>query len=126
MNYIFKITLLLLLLPFGCIMKQKKSPKYEGIHYFESWAGYEIPFRPTGEISLAEAEKLRAYYIAHFENGLLIHFEKYIDQKLEWRDIYTYWPDTKILQKREMFHFDPTAAAHRIQNFDKKGNLIKE
>ncbi len=103
----------------GCMQKQ-------GIFYFKSWAGQEIPFRPEGEISHEEAIKLKSYYSGYYVNGLLTKFEKYLDGQLHWQDIYTYWQNTEILQKREMYHFDPTAVPYRVQNFGKKGNLIKE
>jgi len=116
----------LLFLPFACVTKSKKTPQYDGVHYFKSWATYHIPYRPIGKISKEEAEKLESYYIGYYDNNLLVKFEKYLNNELNWRNVFTYWPNTKILQKREMFHFDPTVEPHRVQNFDQKGNIIKE
>ncbi len=119
----------LLFFPFACVIKKNKTTlERNGIYYFESWAGYYVPLNPTNEITKEQAEATEskyAYYIGHYEKGLLMVFEQYIDKKIQWRDIYTYWPNTKILQKREMFHFDPTVEPYRVQNFDQKGNIIK-
>ena len=125
MSWLFKLTWLISLC-FSCTMKRTTEIERNGIHYFKSWATYEIPFRPIDEISQENALKLKSYYIGYYTNNILLKFEKYLDNQLHWQDLYIYWPNTKILQKREMHHFDPTAVPYRVQNFDKKGNFIKE
>ncbi len=118
----------LLALPFACLIKKNKTTVVRnGIYYFESWATYHIPFKPTDEITKEQAmspDNKYAYYVGYYEKGVLMIFEKHFNNLIEWRDVYTYWPNTKILQKREMFHFEPDVLPYQIQNFDEKGDMI--
>ncbi|AFZ25546.1 hypothetical protein Cylst_3396 [Cylindrospermum stagnale PCC 7417] len=90
--------------------------------YFGSWKSYQIPFVPEEPISQEEAEKRRSYYIGYYNSSKqLERFEKYLDAKLEWQDQYVYWDNGK-LKTRSMNKAD---GSQIIQNFDRRGNIIK-
>lgn len=93
----------------------------DDIKYFESWSGYDIPFKPIREINLERALSLQAYYIGTYRDGRLVSFEKILDSKREWLDVYEYWENSNKLKKRTM-----TKASGEVilQNFDRNGNIL--
>lgn len=94
-----------------------------GPYYYESFADYDIPFRPLGEIILEKAKSRDSYYIAYFnDDGNIISFEKYLYGKKEFHDQYFY-KSNGTPERREL-----TKASGEIviQYFDKNGKLIKK
>lgn len=93
------------------------------VQYFGGWSGYSIPFKPTEPISKEEAIKRTSYYIGYYNGKKLVKFEKFLNNTLEFTDEYEYWENTDVLKKRVMKKSDNSTT---IQNFDKKGEVIKE
>ncbi|MCF7967120.1 MAG: DUF6156 family protein [Methylobacter tundripaludum] len=93
------------------------------IKYFESWSGYNIPFKPIRETTLERALSLKAYYIGTYRQSRLITFEKILDNKREWIDVYEYWENSQKLRKRTM---TKASGEVLVQNFDKNGNTLAE
>ena len=91
------------------------------IRYFESFAGYKIPFHPTGEFSRSEISRHDIYYVGTYEGNQLVSFEKRSEGQRIWLDTYTYWPDSKHLCERVMAKEDGSIVR---QAFDKRGRLI--
>lgn len=92
--------------------------------YFESWSGYNIPFKPQKEISEEEAKCLRAYYTGVYKDDLLVSLEKILDNKREWIDFYEYRLDKgQALYERRMHKSDGSIIT---QKFDKNGKIIIE
>ncbi len=112
---------LLLVLSTSCNAQEKKHQG--GPYYYESFANYEIPFRPIGELTSEQAKSRDSYYIAYFnDNGAIVSFEKYLHGKSEFSDRYIYKADG-VLERREL-----TKASGEIttQYFDKNGKMIKK
>lgn len=93
------------------------------IKYFESWSGYDIPFKPIREIPLARALTLKAYYIGTYKEDRLMTFEKILNNQREWIDAYEYWENSPKLRKRTMAKASGEVI---LQNFDPKGNLLSD
>jgi Family of unknown function (DUF6156) len=94
-----------------------------GPYYYESFSGYNIPFRPIGEITIEKAKNLDSYYIAYFnDKGKIISFEKNLYCKREFIDHYYYRADG-TLERREG---TKATGEITIQYFDKTGKLIKK
>jgi hypothetical protein len=110
------------LLPFiACIGQEKKY--IGGPYYFESFANYKIPFRPTNELTPDAARTHDAYYIAYFNSdGKIVSFTKYLYGKMEFEDKYFYRGDGKI-ERRELSRSNGETT---VQYFDEKGKLIPE
>lgn len=103
----------------------KAEGKYRagGPYYYESFANYEIPFRPIGELTSEEAKVRDSYYIAYFDNdGKIVSFTKYLYGKFEFSDKYIY-RSNGVLERREM---TKSTGDIEIQYFDKKGKIIEK
>jgi hypothetical protein len=97
--------------------------KPEKKQYYGGWGGYTVPFKPQEPLSEEEAKKREVYYIGYYDDKLLTVFEKYQNNVLLWKDQYEYWENTAVLKKRIMTQAD---GSEKPQDFDKKGNVIKE
>lgn len=94
-----------------------------GPFYYESFSGYEIPFRPVGELTPDNAKSRDSYYIAHFNSeGKIISFEKFLYGKKEFSDLYIYNSSGSI-ERRELTNAFGEIA---INYFDKSGKIIKK
>lgn len=89
--------------------------------YFESWSGYDIPFKPIREIPLERALTLKSYYIAKYRDGRLMSFEKILDGQSEWFDAYEYWENSPKLKQRTM---SKASGEITMQRFDKSGSML--
>jgi hypothetical protein len=106
----------------SCVSRQNQMQNTEShIRYFTSFAGYSIPFKPTGEVSTAETQAMDSYYIGRYEGKQLISFEKMEHGKRTWFDQYVYWPDGKHLKHRHMTKEDGSVVE---QDFDRKGKMV--
>ncbi len=90
--------------------------------YFLSFSGYDIPFRPSEEVTEAVALERNTYYIGRYAQDLLITFEKVVEGQRMFLDEYEYWPGSKQLQHRRMVKEDGSVVE---QEFDRRGKLIK-
>lgn len=105
----------------SCHAQDKYHPG--GPYYYESFSGYDIPFRPVGELTPEKAKSRETYYIAYFNNdGKIISFEKYLNGKKEFGDQYIYKSDG-VLERREL---SKASGEVTIQYFDKNGKMIKK
>lgn len=89
--------------------------------YFLSFNGYDIPFRPSEEVTESIALDRGTYYIGRYADGLLVSFEKVVEgQRMFW-DECQYWPGKKTLQHRRMTKEDGVVLE---QDFDQRGKLV--
>jgi hypothetical protein len=88
--------------------------------YFESFANYEIPFRPIGELTEEDAKSRKSYYTATFnDGGKILSFSKYLGGEIEFDDKYVY--DQKgALIRRELTKSNGEVIVHE---FDKAGKI---
>ena len=93
-----------------------------GVYYFKSWSGYQVPFKPIEPIDETELEEFDTYYIADYNQGNLMSFEKIYKGEREWKDHYEYWEDSDKIKQRRMEKNDGTI---NTQEFDKAGKIIK-
>ena len=94
-----------------------------GPYYYESFANYEIPFRPIGELSADEAKLRDAYYVAYFNNNSkIVTFTKYLKGEIVFSDKYIY-SRSSFLEQREL---TKSTGEIVIQYFDKKGKIIQK
>ncbi len=91
--------------------------------YFATFTGYAIPFHPAEEITQESIAERDTYYIAQYVGKRLMSFEKISAGQSLWLDTYVYWPESKYLQHRKMVKEDDSVIE---QDFDRKGNLMKE
>ena len=80
------------------IVKNKETIKY----YRDFGAKHYEPMILYNEISINEIKNERVYLKAFYENGKLLIVEKYLDQKLFFRFVYTY--DCDKLVNTETFY----------------------
>ncbi len=120
----FQYLLLLLICVSLIISCNQKSKKVGGPYYYESFASYQVPFKPIREISLASAksrEKEYAYIEAYFDtNGSIVKFTKYYLGKVDFSVSYTNRPDGSV----ESAKFVKSDGEIELQQFDSKGELI--
>lgn len=91
--------------------------------YFLSFKGYDIPFRPSEEITEAVALERGTYYIGRYAQELLISFEKFVEGRRMFWDEYQYWPGSEVLQHRRITKED---GAVMEQDFDRRGKVVRE
>lgn len=120
MEFCLKIMCLLFLaLPTSCFSSE--SLLTGGPHYFKSFAGYTIPYRPISPIKEDDAKSLQTYYIAFYnDNGQITEFSKYFKGKLVFKDVYTY-DDMGKLHKRILTN--TATKKETIGFFDENGKL---
>lgn len=109
------------ILAYGC---SNANENYRGgSYYFKDWVSYKIPFKPYNRISYDEAKNRLTFYEAHYDSaGRIVSFKKYLHNRLEWQDTYTYY-ENGILSKREMIMQN---GERRVQYFDRDGKLREE
>jgi hypothetical protein len=94
-----------------------------GPFYYESFSGYDIPFRPVGELTPENAKSRDSYYIAHFNSdGKIVSFEKILYGKKEFSDLYIY-NDGGIIERRELTNASGEVV---IKFFDANGKMLKK
>ncbi|MCV6626409.1 MAG: DUF6156 family protein, partial [Cellvibrionaceae bacterium] len=60
------------------------------------FVGYTIPLGLAGEITKAEAEKRRTFYVGYFDGGNLIRVEKYLNGDVFFTHDYEYYDDSSL------------------------------
>ncbi len=80
------------------------NPKHnDEVRYYETFAGYNIPFKLQGQISKAEADNRTTYYVGTYRHNLLINVKKVHQNQLLFEDSYFYqktWYGRYQLTKR--------------------------
>lgn len=102
--------------------EKKEKDMKDGVFYFKSWSGYNIPYQPAEPVAEDEALTLDTYYVGKYSKGGLVSFEKIHNNQRVWIDEYEYWDETKVIKKRKMQKADGTVTE---QEFDRKGKIIK-
>ena len=98
------------------------------VRYFRTWASYELPFRPVGEISKEEAKELSekyAYYEARYDaTGKLVRLLKHFNGTTVNRVEYFYDSDDYIVKCKSTNPSDLNSGVTEW-HFNKSGTLIK-
>jgi hypothetical protein len=107
--------------------EQTRSPG-ASVRYFRSFASYELPFRPVGEISIAEMKELsihHSYEEALYDNtGKLVKLNEHFAGKIVRQVKYFYDSNDQII-KCEMTHpSDPNSELIELY-FNEAGELVK-
>ncbi|WP_128331440.1 hypothetical protein [Apibacter sp. HY039] len=68
--------------------REVEMPK--GTKYYESFSGYNHPVQMINEISFHEVEHLQSYIKSTYKNQKLQVVEKYINNRLFFKYVYTY------------------------------------
>jgi hypothetical protein len=72
-----------------------------GVAYYKGFRGYNLPWRPTGEISESAALSTGTYIRATYDQrGLLVTFEQLVRGKLWFRHDYEYDADGDPVRAR--------------------------
>lgn len=103
----------------GCYAEMDKNfINREKIVFYESFAGFNIPLKPIGEISKEEALSRNSYCIGYYnDKGNLYRFEKYLDGNLFFRHDYQYYDNGSIKESKTI-----NAAGEVVTHiFDKSG-----
>ena len=96
--------------------------------YFKSFASYELPIRPVGEIGKKEAERLAeagyAYYEAQYdESGTLARLAKHYAGQVVSRSEYFYTVEGTIERTVTTRPLDPTYGRIELY-FDSAGRVV--
>ena len=109
------------LISFGCIIGCQPPKKTGGPYYYKSWATYQVPFKPVGEVAADKIKTMHAYYEAYFnDKGAIEKFTKYLYGNRDFYVTYTYRPDGS-LESGIGVNRD---GKKNVQHFDSKGKLI--
>lgn len=115
---VISIILTFMLANLVCAEKKRTG----GPFYFKSWKSYIIPYQPIHEINVDDTKKLKAYYIAYFNNyGKVVKFLKVLDNKTEFTVDYKYRTDGTLEQGETLKQNGDKI----VQHFDENGKLIK-
>lgn len=111
------------LVAIGCQAEMSNSKSdLSGKVYFASFSGYSIPLKLVNEITEDEATSRETYYVATYEEGVLLCVEKYFQGYLFFKHEYFY-RDNGALKENRIINNDGKKI---INLFDEKGKTIKQ
>lgn len=128
-RYVLKCIVIMIISIFiiaGCTHAEEPKMK-TGVPYYFQWVAMKMktdfPIRPVEQISKDDAQKMRAYYVAYYDNkGRIISCSKILDGKIDWITKY-YYNTIGYLDKEEYTGPD---GALIITYYDKLHNVIKK
>ena len=107
----------------GCHAEMSHSKNnVSGKAYFATFSGYSIPLKLVDEITESDALSRDAYYVATYENGVLLGVEKYFRGRLFFKHEYFNHENGALKESRTVNE----DGEKNVLLFDERGKMIKK